>query len=80
VALPFLHPARTWTVWRALETAGILERHDCEYVELGPAEHALRASPVELRTMGRDFAVDPDPFRAGAAAGVLAAKSLAIRI
>jgi hypothetical protein len=53
---------------------GLRSRHKVEVVELGDAEAALRASRVELKTMGRSYTEDPEPFRAAAAAGVYAAR------
>ncbi len=50
--------------------------HDVVTVQLDAAEQALRTSPLALRTMGRSFGDDPEPFRAAAAAGAFAARML----
>lgn len=77
VALPPLEPGRAAHVRAQLDAAGIAARHDVVEVDLGPAEDALRTSPVPLRSMGRGFDEDPDRFRSAAAGGVLAARALA---
>jgi hypothetical protein len=75
VVLPNFEPALRSTIDRALSSSGIGERHAIETVVLSELiEEALRDSPVPLRSMGRTFADDPQPFRAAAAAGVLAAR------
>jgi hypothetical protein len=71
IALPTLAPDRAELVQRQLAEAGLHEFAVFD-VDLGPAEEALRSSPVPLRTMGRSFDEDPDAFRASAAAAVLA--------
>jgi hypothetical protein len=71
IAMPTLDPGRTELVQRQLAEAGLHEFTVFD-VDLGPAEEALRSSPVPLRTMGRTFDEDPDAFRASAAAAVLA--------
>jgi hypothetical protein len=48
----------------------IREHHDVVTVDPGDA---LKNSPVPLRTMGRTYDDDAEPFRAAAAAGVYAA-------
>lgn len=49
-------------------------RHTAALREAGPAQlEALRESPVQLSTMGRDLAADPTPFLAAAVAGEHAA-------
>lgn len=72
IALPPLAPDRAESVRRQLQE--IVHRHRIVEVDLGPAENALRSSPVPLRSMGRSFEEDPDCFRAAAAAGALAAQ------
>jgi hypothetical protein len=72
VAVPDLETARATEVTAALKEAPM---HTVVEVDLGPADEALRASPVSLRSMGRGYADDPDFFRAAAAAGVLAARA-----
>lgn len=74
VAMPPMDPSRAEHVRAQL--AGALARHTLIDVDLGPAEEALRRSPVPLRSMGRGFDEDPDCFRASAAAGVRAAQLL----
>jgi hypothetical protein len=74
IALPPLSTDRRELVMRRLEEArGLLDLHRVVDVELGPdVERALRDSPVPLTSMGRTFEDDPECFRAGAAACVLA--------
>lgn len=72
ITLPTLEAEKTANVERALEP--LTAWHRIETVDLGAAEDALKNSPVALRTMGRTFDDDPEPFRAAAAAGVLAAR------
>ncbi|MGH2784335.1 MAG: DUF3866 family protein [Actinomycetota bacterium] len=75
IALPTLTPERRDEIVSRLEEAHLLEIHRVVDVELGDdVESALRTSPVRLESMGRSFDDDPDYFRAGAAAGVLAAR------
>ncbi|MBI4729635.1 MAG: DUF3866 family protein [Acidobacteria bacterium] len=76
IALPPLSADRDALVRRQFADAGVLERHRLVEVDLGPAEDLLRRSPVPLSSMGRRFEDDPDAFRAAAAAGVLAARSI----
>ena len=71
VVLPTLEPERREIVREALATLD----HDIVEVDLGDAESELRDSPVPLSSMGRNFEDDPDHFRAGAAAGVLAGRA-----
>ena len=71
VALPSLSPEHATEV--ATDLAAIRDKHEIVDVDLGPAEAALKDSPVPLRSMGRTYDDDPDFFRAAAAAGVLAA-------
>jgi hypothetical protein len=73
IALPQFQDSSLESIHTALKEAG---SHTVVDVELGPAEDALRASPVPLRSMGRTYDDDPDFFRAAAAAGVLAARAL----
>lgn len=74
VALPRLAPDRDAAVRARL--GAVAGRHAIVDVDLGPAEEALARAPVPLETMGRTYADDPEPFRAAAAAGVLAARGL----
>jgi hypothetical protein len=76
IALPPLAPDRAALVRRQLEDSGALARHRLVEVDLGPAEDALAHAPVPLSSMGRGYEEDPDCFRAAAAAGVLAARSV----
>jgi len=71
VPLPALAPERAAELATGL--AAIQDSHEIVEVDLGPAEAALKDSPVPLRSMGRSYDDDPDFFRAAAAAGVLAA-------
>src|SRR5207248_3152709 len=71
VALPSLSAERAAEV--AIRLADIADKHEIVEVDLGPAEAALKDSPIALRSMGRTYDDDPDFFRAAAAAGVLAA-------
>jgi len=71
VSMPPLSPERAADV--ASRLAQIADKHDIVEVDLGPAEAALKDSPVPMRSMGRTYDDDPDFFRAAAAAGVLAA-------
>lgn len=75
IALPPLAADRSEVV-RAQLAADGLRRHGLVEVDLGAAEEALARSTI-LRSMGRTYADDPDYFRAGAAAGVLAARMVA---
>lgn len=74
VALPPLAPDRAERVRAQLVT--VTEHHDLIEVALDETEEALRSSPLSLSSMGRTYDEDPDCFRAAAAAGVLAARSL----
>jgi uncharacterized protein DUF3866 len=79
IALPSLSEDRALLVRRQLEESGALRLHRIVEVDLGAAEEALSRSPVPLESMGRSYSDDPDPFRAAAAAGVLAARESAKR-
>ena len=73
IALPTLGPERREQVGQQLEASHLLDLHRAVDVELGSeVEGALKNSPVPLTSMGRAYADDPDCFRAGAAAAVLA--------
>lgn len=73
IALPSLEPERRDLVMRQLDEARLLDLHRPVEVSLGDdVEEALRNSPVPFTSMGRSFDDDPDCFRAGAAAAVLA--------
>ncbi|HJR19747.1 MAG TPA: DUF3866 family protein [Actinomycetota bacterium] len=75
IALPPLAPERREEIVGRLGEAHLLDIHRVVDVELGDdVEAALRSSPVRLESMGRTFDDDPDYFRAGAAAAVLAAR------
>jgi len=71
IPLPPLAPERAAAV--ATRLAAIEDKHEIIEVDLGPAEAALKDTPVPLLSMGRTYDDDPDFFRAAAAAGVYAA-------
>jgi hypothetical protein len=72
IAVPDLDESKDAIVRAALEP--LAAWHRIEHVDLAAAEEMLRSSPVPLRTMGRSYHDEPEPFRAAAAAGVLAAR------
>ncbi len=73
IALPTLAPDRRDLVMGQLESAKLLDMHRAVEITIGDdVEAALRSSPVRIESMGRNFADDPDCFRAAAAAAVLA--------
>jgi hypothetical protein len=74
VTLPPLEPEKKSALNESIRA--LAGAHDVVTVQLGAAEAALRASPLALRTMGRSFDDDPEPFRAAAAAGTFAARML----
>lgn len=74
VTLPPLDDGKRAAIDEAVRT--LAKDHDVVTVQMEAAELALRSAPLSLRTMGRAFGDDPEPFRAAAAAGVFAARSL----
>jgi hypothetical protein len=78
VAVPFLDdPARRATVWDALTAAGLDGRHQLVEASGRPALDLLAEQGVEVESMGRSVADDPEFFLAAGAAGVLAARMAA---
>ncbi len=73
VAVPALdHDARRTPVWDALREAKLEERHQLVEVNGRPALDLLAERGVEVISMGRGPADDPEFFLAAGAAGVLA--------
>lgn len=72
IVLPRLEPDRDAHVRAQL--GRLDEKHDIVTVDVD--EGALSDAPVDLRSMGRGYADDPDMFRAAAAAGAYAARAL----
>jgi hypothetical protein len=78
VAVPALDDAvKRETVWTALREAKLEDRHQLVEVAGVPALDELSRRGVEVRTMGRGIADDPEFFLAAGAAGVLAGRMAA---
>jgi hypothetical protein len=75
VAVPVIDDqTRRSAVWNRLREAGLEERHQLVETNGQPAIDLLAERGVEVESMGRGVAADPDFFRAGGAAGVLAGR------
>ena len=76
VAVPQMDPERLELVHRQLDDEGITEKHEVLVArgESGLEELARRG--LEVKSMGRSVAQDPEFFLAAAAAGVIAAERL----
>jgi len=75
VAVPVIDDeARRAAVWRRLREAKLEERHQLVEVTGQPALDVLAERAVEVESMGRTAADDPEFFLAAGAAGVLAGR------
>lgn len=79
IAVPRMDPAKMETVTRALRESGLAAKHRLCVVAGDETEAALRAFDLNPTTMGRDFAAEPEFFRAAGAAGFLAAEIVKAR-
>ena len=77
VAVPTLEGAERSTVWDALRTAALEERHQLVEGDGRPALAELESAGVRLESMGRTPVDDPSFFLAAGAAGVLAGRMAA---
>ncbi len=78
IAVPVIDDeARREAVWRRLREARIEERHQLVEVTGQPALDLLAERGVEVESMGRTAADDPEFFLAAGAAGVLAGRMVA---
>jgi hypothetical protein len=78
VAVPVIEDeARRAEVWTALTEARLEERHQLIEVTGAPALDLLGQTGIEVESMGRRPADDPELFLAGGAAGVLAGRMAA---
>lgn len=78
VPVPTLEdPVQRATVWDALRSAGLDERHHLVEVDGRPGIGGLADHGVEVTSMGRGPAEDPPFFLAAGAAGVLAGRMAA---
>ena len=78
VAVPVLEEPQRSTVWDALRSRALEERHQLVEVEGRPALEELDRRGVAVESMGRSALEDPAFFLAAGAAGVLAAR-IAVR-
>ena len=78
VAVPAIEDGeRRHSVWSSLREAGLEERHQLVEVNGQPGLDLLVERGIEVESMGRGVAADPEFFRAGGAAGVLAGRMAA---
>lgn len=78
VAVPVVEDQqRRAQVWNALDGAGLPERHQLVEVNGRPALDLLDEGGIEVRSMGRTPADDPEFFLAAGAAGILAGRMAA---
>ena len=78
VAVPAIaDEERRAAVWRSLTEARLEERHQLVEVNGAPALDLLERAGIDVESMGRRPADDPELFLAGGAAGVLAGRMAA---
>jgi hypothetical protein len=79
IAVPRMDPDKMKTVLDALESSGLAAKHRVKIVTTDRTADALRAFDLTPTTMGRDFAAEPEFFRAAGAAGYLAGEIVKAR-
>ena len=73
VSVPDMAPEKLSLVQRQLEEEGIFDKHEVLVARGEPGVELLRARGIEVKTMGRTMAEDPEFFLAAGAAGAIAA-------
>ncbi len=79
IAVPRMDPDKMTKVTQALETSGLAAKHRVRIVAADETAEALEAFDLSPTTMGRDFASEPEFFRAAGSAGYLAAEIVKAR-
>ncbi len=74
IAVPRMDTDKMTNVMEALETSGLAAKHRVRVVSADETAEALNEFDLAPTTMGRDFAAEPEFFRAAGAAGYLAAQ------
>ena len=77
VVLPELPQSRAEILRRQCDEAGVGDRHEIVEADGAPGVELLKESGLDPTTMGRALSDSPEPFLAAAAAGAVAAGTLA---
>lgn len=76
VSIPNLDKTKNEHIAHQLKSSSILQKHDITYMDIDSALHILENSPIEKRTMGRDFQTEFEYFATAGIAAQLAIQTL----